>query len=145
MSNNNTFMEELERILVHKGIQFNAQENHVRCYPHIINLCAQAVVASLSMTDFWDDDEKSEHPPEHQMFEEAIAHDPIGLARRVVVKLRSSGKIRMVFHDIMKVKGYNNPQQLICDVKTCWDSTFHMISCFLKYKDVCFFILLSEI
>jgi len=46
-SNNDTAMTELEVILAEKNIKFNAQQQRIWCYPHIINICVSHIVKSL--------------------------------------------------------------------------------------------------
>jgi len=40
-------MTELEAILAEKNIKFNAQQQRIQCYPHIINICVSHIVKSL--------------------------------------------------------------------------------------------------
>jgi len=46
-SNNDQAMTELEAILAEKNIKFNARQQRIRCYPHIINICVSHIVKSL--------------------------------------------------------------------------------------------------
>ena len=46
-SNNDAAMTELQAILAEKNIKFNAQQQRIWCYPHIINICVSHIVKSL--------------------------------------------------------------------------------------------------
>ncbi len=50
-SNNDTAMTELEVILAEKNIKFDAREQRIQCYPHIINICISHIVKSLGKVD----------------------------------------------------------------------------------------------
>ena len=50
-SNNDAAMTELEVILAEKNIKFDAREQRIRCYPHIINICVSHIVKSLGKVD----------------------------------------------------------------------------------------------
>jgi len=41
-------MNELEDLLTKKGIKFDAKDNRIPCYPHIINICVSHIVSSLT-------------------------------------------------------------------------------------------------
>ena len=79
--------------------------------------------------------------PDMQTFEEAVRRDPIALGRVIVKTIRASGQRRESFvstirdgnakkHFILgdRVEVIVPELQLLRDVKTRWDSTFHMIS-----------------
>jgi len=46
-SNNDAAITELQAILAEKNIKFNAQQQWIWCYPHIINICVSHIVKSL--------------------------------------------------------------------------------------------------
>src|SRR6266540_7405540 len=50
-SNNDAAMTELEVILAEKNVKFDAREQRIRCYPHIINICVSHIVKSLGKVD----------------------------------------------------------------------------------------------
>src|SRR6266511_2850320 len=50
-SNNDAAMMELEVILAEKNVKFDAREERIRCYPHIINICVSHIVKSLGKVD----------------------------------------------------------------------------------------------
>ncbi|KAL6309508.1 ribonuclease H-like domain-containing protein [Sparassis latifolia] len=79
-SNNDIMMVELARLLTTRGVNFDAKDNQVRCFAHVINLCAQAILSSLSDTLI---DEEIVIDPltkgEVQSFEQAAARDLIAL------------------------------------------------------------------
>ena len=77
--------------------------------------------------------------PDEQTFEEAVKRDPIALARVVVRAIRASGQRREQFSRIILGGNTNNyfvvgdlvvkvpSLQLLRDVKTRWDSIYHMV------------------
>ncbi|KAJ7463111.1 hypothetical protein B0H11DRAFT_2241093 [Mycena galericulata] len=51
-SNNQTFMECLERLLAERRIiDFGAKNNYIRCFAHIVNLCSQACIKAMEAGD----------------------------------------------------------------------------------------------
>lgn len=46
-SNNDSAMIQLERILKKKKIRFDAKQNRIRCFPHIINICVSHITKSF--------------------------------------------------------------------------------------------------
>jgi len=50
-SNNDAAMTELEVILAEKNVKFDAREQRIQCYPHIINICVSHIVKSLGKVD----------------------------------------------------------------------------------------------
>ncbi|GBE83500.1 hypothetical protein SCP_0505510 [Sparassis crispa] len=135
-------MVELARLLTTRGVNFDAKDNQVRCFAHVINLCAQAILSSLSDTLI---DEEIVIDPltkgEVQSFEQAAARDLIALECGIIHSVCSSGQRKEHFEDIVKEGNAKNyffageppvvikvtPKQLIADVQTQWDSTWHML------------------
>ena len=89
--------------------------------------------------------------PDLQTFEEAIKRDPIALGRAVVRSIRASGQRRDHFHSVVVAGNANKhfslgtrvdiivPElQLLRDVKTRWDSIYHMIQRLRVMRLVCF-------
>ena len=46
-SNNDTFIRALSNTCAEEGIAFNAENNHVRCLAHVMNLAAQLLLSTL--------------------------------------------------------------------------------------------------
>lgn len=154
-------MLHLEKILNARDISFNHLDNCImyvphchpfdlynlviRCFPHIINICCQHILAEF--TDLALSDPAAEffatnpHTAAHaQLFEEAIERDPISLGRAIVRTICASGQRREHFAAIIKegnahghfsigeLDGVQVPLvQLLRDVQTRWDSVYYMI------------------
>jgi len=56
-SNNNTFMNFLERICTDRNINFTPRNNHIYCLAHIINLAAQEALSTLKVKYVENEDE----------------------------------------------------------------------------------------
>jgi len=143
-ANNRTFMKKLGDILHERDINFDYNDRYIMCFPHVINIACQHVIAELTNTALIDSPESAPndlHDLAGQSYEEAVRRDPIALGRNIVNVLRASGQRHDAFEEIIKdgnEKGWfttgNPPQitklrplQLLCDVRTRWDSVFHMI------------------
>ena len=48
-SNNDTLINKLEATYQSRNIKFTANNNHVRCLAHVINLAAQAALSKLKV------------------------------------------------------------------------------------------------
>ena len=48
-TNNDTFLNMLQKKCKNEGIGFTARNNHVRCLAHVINLAAQAALLKLKV------------------------------------------------------------------------------------------------
>ena len=46
--NNATAMKQLEILLNDRGIEFDAKDNRIPCYPHIVNICVSHIVSSFT-------------------------------------------------------------------------------------------------
>jgi hypothetical protein len=137
----------LEQLLQAQDIPFDAEDNHIMCFPHIINICATHVIESFTDTQLVDEHVEftASLPPrdaDEQSYEDACAHDPIALCRHTVHAIHASGQRCDLFDEIIQdsnEKGWfrtpGNPcstmevpnLQLLHDVKTWWDSVYHMI------------------
>jgi hypothetical protein len=160
-------MREMEKILGNREIPFNAKDSRVMCFPHIINIAVQHVLAKMtsapvlnsdsdaSDTDDQDDSINLESNPladkrgRTQTFELAFAADPIGRCRKLVVKLRSSGQIKDDFNNWVKAGNEKNwfkikgkpvklpHKEFLRDVPTKWDSSYQMIKRCIEMRPVC--------
>lgn len=117
------------------------------CFPHIINICCQHVIASFTNADLADAGAEfvgalPPDLPDRQTFEEAVKRDPVGLGRNIVRVLRGSGQRRDLFDDIVQdgnekfwfgwigvppVAVQLPLRQLLHDVITRWDTVFYMV------------------
>ncbi|KAF9543547.1 hypothetical protein CPC08DRAFT_770216 [Agrocybe pediades] len=55
-SNNKTMMDSLETLLMARGIDFLNVDQRIRCFPHIVNLAVQAVLALVTNIKYAQDD-----------------------------------------------------------------------------------------
>jgi hypothetical protein len=122
-SNNETMLEELERLLHDRDFEFDAVDRRIRCFAHIVDLCSGRVIKAIS-----EDDEST--------------GNPIGLARGAVRSIRGSGLRRDAFDETVKNgndKGWFKtgdppktvqlkPLQLLRDMSVRWDSVYFMVN-----------------
>ncbi|KAF8870089.1 hypothetical protein BD779DRAFT_1456019 [Infundibulicybe gibba] len=104
--NNNTLMQHLAVGITTPELPFGAKENRIMCFPHIINICTQHMIADFSATtneeyndsmEVNDDFLKAPLFPQAQTYEDACARDPIALGRNIVRVIRASGQRREEF------------------------------------------------
>jgi hypothetical protein len=160
LNTNDAMMRKIEEILEEREIPFNAKDSRIMCFPHIINIIVQHVLAKMTSApildsdhdDDSDDTENDDLPADQrgrtQTFEEAFSADPIGRCRRLVVKLRSSGQRRDDFNNWVKTGNEKNwfkiknkavklpHKELLRDVPTRWDSTYQMIKRCIEMRPV---------
>lgn len=153
--NNDSALRTLsELLMLEREFSYDAQENRIRCFPHIINLCVQHTLSKYTEANF------SEVPPtwdnergdviDGALYIEAVQGDPVGLGRNIVSAIRASGQRRAGF--LQTIENGNkaevftdkdgNPTklptyQLLLDVKTRWDSTYAMINRLRGLRQVC--------
>ena len=139
-------MQELATLLQAREIDFDPLDRRIMCFPHVINICCQHVIADFTNIELAEATEEfvAVLPPgvsNRQTFEEAVKRDPVALGRNIVRVLRNSGQQRDLFDDIVRdgnEKGWfqvgNPPRgirlplvQLLRDVATRWDSVFYMV------------------
>jgi hypothetical protein len=143
--NNKTFMEELQHLLEARDIDFHHTDNRIMCFPHIINICCQHILAEFTQLKFSDDKETFVPSSPHtsstpQSFQAAVKRDPIALGRSLVRVVRASGQRRENFVNTINdgnkkghfsISDHTKIQvpllQLLRDVKTRWDSVYYMI------------------
>jgi len=140
-ANNGTFMEELERLLHLRDIDFDHMDRRIMCFPHVINICCQHILLKFTNVNLVDNAGVTELPSSanEQSYEEAVSSDPIARGRNIVHVLRSSGQRRDRFNEVVvdgNAKGWfivGNKVvvlphlQLLRDVPTRWDSVYFMI------------------
>ncbi|KAF5353140.1 hypothetical protein D9758_008770 [Tetrapyrgos nigripes] len=105
-SNNNTMMRALEHMLQGTGVEFSAEGNQIRCFPHIINIAVKTSLSRLTYTELQGFDDADGVNPEDtvefmpsSMSEEiptdyliALKVDLIAKVRKLVNACRASGK-----------------------------------------------------
>jgi hypothetical protein len=161
LNTNDAMMREIQKILRDREIPFNAKDSRIMCFPHIVNITVQHVLAKMTSapaldsddesdsSDFEDEDLPADQRGQTQTFESAVLADPIGRCRKLVVKLRSSGQIRDEFNNWVKTGNEKNwfkikgkaiklpHKEFLRDVPTRWDSTYQMIKRCIEMRPVC--------
>jgi hypothetical protein len=144
-------LEFLEKLFEEREIfSFDAKDNRIMCFPHIINIAVQHVLKKMSSVEAPENDDDSEDLVDNtnnadegrgfgQSYEAACAQDPIARLRKIVMTIRSSGQRRDAFYTWIEAGNKsglfvlnNKPvqillRQLLRDVRTRWDSTYQMI------------------
>ena len=93
-------MRELESLFEECELPFDAKENHIPCFPHIINIVAQHIISKFSQSVATESDDHFElDDPPHpnfqeppKSFQEACARDPLSRVQKIVVAIRASGQ-----------------------------------------------------
>jgi hypothetical protein len=116
LETNTKAMEELASLLSDREISFDAKDRRVMCFPHIINIICQHVIAKMSNfapPEQDDDDGNETDPVEDDTIVNAANtrqavydRDPIARCRRIVVAIRSSGQRRERFESWIKTGQY---------------------------------------
>jgi len=133
-SNNGTMMEELEMMLTEHDIVFNAEDRKIMCFAHVVDLCSGHVIHAASDGVEPKNDSSSSDG-------DTTASNPIALARAVVQVIQGSGSRQDTFDEVIvrgNAKGWFKqgkpswiiqvkPLQLLRDVRTRWDSVYHML------------------
>jgi hypothetical protein len=155
-------MQELERLLGERDIEFDAQDRRIMCFPHIINICVKHVLdtdpadlADAFVGAFAGDNDSDDDSDEFKKkYLEALNHNPIALGRQTVKAIRASGLRRDEFTHVIRScnssglfkfqgKVVQVPEyQLLRDVHTRWDSVYFMINRLRAMRVVCFFIII---
>lgn len=141
-------MEELEILFLKRDIPFNHKDNHIRCFPHVINICAQHTIDKFTSTYRREAEYDGESDDPDAV---PVSSDPIARGRLVVKAIRASGQRRDRFEDLIRdgnAKGYFkvegqivkvNIRQLLLDVRTRWDSVYQMIKRLREMRPVSFY------
>ena len=107
-------MVELRKLLKLWDILFDHKDHHIRCFPHIINICTGHVIKKITDIDLTEvaDAWMSSLPQDlndHRTYQDALVCDPIALGHVVVQALCASGQCQDVFEDYIwegNEKGY---------------------------------------
>lgn len=165
LNTNDAMMRKIAELLEDREIPFDAQDSRIMCFPHIINIAVQHVLANMTSAARTSDNEDLGHSAHEdlsaeqrsriQTFESACTADPIGRCRKLVIKLRSSGQRRDDFNNWVKTGNEKNwfklrgqvvkvpHRELLRDVETRWDSTYQMIKRCVEMRPVlCFSLFL---
>jgi len=145
-SNNGAMMESLAQKLKPRDVPFDARDNRIMCFAHIIDLCSGRAICAASGVD-------EGVPPSNE-----TASDPISVACAAVRAIWGSGKRQRDFERVIADgnKGgwfkagrppetvHLKPLQLLRDVPTRWDSVFHMLHRLREMRPVCRHTSLTE-
>ena len=154
-TNNDAALRTLSELLSTKReFSYDAQENRIWCFPHIINLCVQNTLRKYTQADFsnvlstWSSGNHGE-AIHRDKYITAVQGDPLNLGREIVTAVHASSQRRAAFHQRIEnsnktevfMNGDGHPmqlptQELLLDVKTHWDSTHVMINCLLGLYQV---------
>ncbi|KAJ7818482.1 hypothetical protein B0H14DRAFT_3089486 [Mycena olivaceomarginata] len=125
-------MTEIEDELTLTGIPFNNEGNHIRCFPHVVNIAVKTGLKELSDLLAYQPD----------IYWTALWNDPVTQARSLVTACRASGQRREAFEatvrEANKAGGFGDPPEvlrvvgLLKDVDTRWSATFLMIDRILE-------------
>lgn len=111
LGTNDKIMEELQKHFTLREVPFNARQRRIMCFPHIINIVVQHVIAKLSQTAAPEDDDDDNYEEDDTQSNDqlrptsrsaAYARDPIARCRKIVVAIRSSGQRRENFENWIK-------------------------------------------
>ena len=150
LTTNDKMLVFLEKLFVECEIlSFDAKDNRIMCFPHIINITVQHCLEKMSSAVAPENDNDSEELIDKsntdevrglgQSFEATCAQDPIARLRKIVMVIRSSGQRRDAFSRWIETGNKSGlfvlqnkpvqiqPKQLLRDVRTRWDSTYCMI------------------
>ena len=101
--NNTTMMKSLEG-LQHKCDldTFDAKEHQVLCFPHTTNICTGHVMSSLSSSPNDREPNENHIVPREQMYQQALACDPIAMAQAAIQDIWVSGACREAFAAVIR-------------------------------------------
>ncbi|KAG9096989.1 hypothetical protein FS749_007324 [Ceratobasidium sp. UAMH 11750] len=148
-SNNNTLMDELEREFAARSLPFDAEENRVCCFPHVINLAVQRFLAQVPASAQQCRGVLAELGIEptasQEAYLDAVESNPVRAVHNTVTAIRASGQRR---DDFMRLTKEGNlaghwrapngevvvvPElELKVDVCTRWGSTADMVDRFIE-------------
>jgi hypothetical protein len=105
-------MRKMVPLFQEREIPFDAKNNRIICFPHVINIVVQHVLkkVSKSVAEDADDafvfkqrdsDDLGRVPP--KTFKEACANDPLSLIRKIIVAIRASGQRRDEFNSWIRM------------------------------------------
>ncbi|PPR04216.1 hypothetical protein CVT24_013300 [Panaeolus cyanescens] len=143
-SNNSTMMEEMVHSLEGLGVPFHAKSNHIRCFPHVINLAVKAVIGAL--IEPWALPENASQLDIE--YHAALKADLVGRVRRFSTFVRSSGQRREAFEQAIKeineaggfgevVKKLMRLVGLLKDMEVRWSANMFMVDRFLEQYPAC--------
>ncbi|KAF5344239.1 hypothetical protein D9758_012370 [Tetrapyrgos nigripes] len=140
-----TLMTHVAEDLDQLDIPFSVEGNHIRCFPHIINIAVKTALKYLTCVNIWDPEAEGSDDPDLPA-PSALNDDPeykvIADAWTQVTTCQASGQHRQAMSEIIvegnKNGGWGNlPEQLrnielMKDVDTHWGAAFNMMDRLLE-------------
>ena len=90
-ANNGTFMEHLEILLRSQDINFDAEDWHIMCFPHVVDICCQHVIKEFTNVELADVPTVAptltagpSNPSNVPFYEDVVKCDPVAHGRNVV-------------------------------------------------------------
>jgi len=141
---NTTFIQELSVLMNNESIVFDIEDQHFRCFPHIINLAVQDVLKLINVdikqyhNDIYSDNEynhSNEDENENELSDDGdninengneIFSHIINNIRNTFKKIRRSEQLTIrlkLFCEAANIK-FVKP---VLDIKTRWDSSYDML------------------
>ena len=139
VSANTTFIEELEKILKSKSIEFDKEDQHFRCLAHIINLGVQDLLQLLEIDlenhDILDNDdsESSDDDEDEINLDDNRILNIVKKIRFLSKKIKNSETLFNKLKSCCDIKDIKFKKPMI-DSKTRWNSTYEMIKIALDLK-----------
>ena len=146
-------MTKLSCLLQRRGIDFDSEDLHIMCLPHVLNICSKHATDNFTSADFSSILESSfkfsNSSINKRTYVEALRKDPAVRACDVVRIVRSSSLRRESFKTLI-VDGNNREYwrdeeqnvmelpvlELLREVKTHWDSRYSMAKRLRLYHQV---------
>jgi hypothetical protein len=110
-------MQHLETLLSARDIDFHLRDRQICCFLHIIHTCVKHVIDSFvgslpeEIAQVWVD--AFPNSADRERYAAAVKHNPIKMARLIVISVRSSGLRRDEFLDTIKLGNLKNWFQLL--------------------------------
>lgn len=137
-SSNTTFIAELGSLLASEGIQFNTEDQHFRCFAHVLHLAVQDLFEAMNVIcpqDLATDNDDASVDDEAEYFEDDDNEKEQDLPpiAKIISKIRKTfKKIRRSEELMKKLESWCGASDVKflkpkIDVKTRWNSTSDMI------------------
>jgi len=124
-ASNSTFIEQFGKLMINNSLVFDVENQHFRCFAHILNLAVQDSLKKLVSEETREDEIDNDDDYES-------VKTPVLKLRSIFIKLKRSEQLR----NKLKSSYITNTKYLspIIDVATRWNSTYDMIECGLSMR-----------